>query len=158
MSVLCAISNMLGAPASAVFNLGPELVTNGEFTDDISGWNDVYEHGSASWDSGRMRIKPAVSFQSLQRQVIPVEYGKTYFVTAYVDASESQIYNNVAGRVAITHAKNPSILTLNQGNNQVGILAGMFTAEFDTVNVDLHGAQDDGDVTFFDNVSVREVL
>ena len=158
MTILCAMSTMLDVPASSVFKFGNELVVNGEFTDDISGWDDVYEHGSATWENGRMRIEPAVSFQSLQRQVIPVEPGKTYFVTAHVDAKCSQIYNNIAGRVAITHAKNPSILVMNQGNGQVGVLAGMFTAETDSVNVDLHGAQDDGDVTFFDNVSVREIL
>ncbi|HEB94313.1 MAG TPA: hypothetical protein ENI94_12810 [Gammaproteobacteria bacterium] len=159
MSILCAISNMLGVPVASAFKLGPELVVNGEFTDDISGWDDFYEHGSATWENGRMRIEPSVNSQSLQRQVIPVEPGKTYFVTGHIDARCSEVYNNVAGRLSINDATDAHLLTLDQGNKQSGVVAGMFTARADSVNVDLHGAAvAEGNVTFFDNVSVREIL
>lgn len=119
--------------------LGPELVVNGEFTNDLSGWSaggDWYWNSGAAADGG-------VEDHTLT-QTIPVEAGETYFIEATV--------TNVAGG-------SPSLLingqTLHQWSpSSTGKKTGIITALSDGTALVLSGRMATWTV---DNVSVRKL-
>ena len=68
--------------------LGSDLVTNGEFTSDASGW-DV--SGNLDYDSGQMRFGQIGGAPGVLSQTLTTEIGKEYFVTfRYGDGSATQ--------------------------------------------------------------------
>jgi hypothetical protein len=72
-----AITHARAGNATMTDGYGPELVTNGSFTDSIDGWSGagwVWSSRGASYDSGSS-VTVALS------QDVAVEAGKTYIVT-----------------------------------------------------------------------------
>ncbi|WP_233214590.1 LamG-like jellyroll fold domain-containing protein [Rhodopirellula bahusiensis] len=68
--------------------LGSNLVTNGEFTSDASGWN---VSGNLDHDSGQMRFGQIGGAPGVLSQTLTTEVGKEYFVTfRYGDGSGTQ--------------------------------------------------------------------
>ena len=137
---------------------GPELVTNGTFDTDLSGWTDFYGHGTASWEAGKMRLSclpEGCGSQTLQRQIVSVEEGKTYAVSVDLDATNASCYNNVATRFSVT---GNGSLTLQAGNGESGTFTDTFIATGTSVNLDIITGCDAGSYSFIDNVSLREVL
>ena len=66
---------------------GPELVTNGTFDTDISGWTDN-DTGLATWVDGRMRLERTgagtTGGADLERQTLSWVIGRTYRAVAVI--------------------------------------------------------------------------
>ena len=62
----------------------PELVTNGEFTTDLSGWSDEdFGTGNSYWEDGAARLIGAdTSNRAIRRQNLTVTAGRAFEVTA----------------------------------------------------------------------------
>ncbi len=116
----------------------PELVTNGTFDTDISGWTDP--NGVASWVSGVLSMTSVSGNPQVYRAITGLTVGKRYFFS--VDRTGSNaVYvstTNVSGGALVTGP-------------------GTFVATATTLYVVLYviGA---GNTATFDNVSVKEVV
>jgi hypothetical protein len=75
--------------------IGPELVTNGTFDSDISGWTTVL--GSASWSAGQISVARGGGGLGRVSAPITCEIGKVYRFTGYQD-------KGTTGSVAVTLA------------------------------------------------------
>lgn len=60
---------------------GPELVTNGTFNTDISGWSNTGAGGSISWTSGQMTVTGEVASFAIGSQSVTTVVGQWYLVT-----------------------------------------------------------------------------
>jgi hypothetical protein len=132
--------------------IGPELVTNGTFDTDISGWTTVL--GSASWSAGQISV--ARGGGNLGRVSAPItcEIGKVYRFTGYQD-------KGTTGSVAVTLA-----ISSTSTVGAIAIFSSVTAGTFDIVFVATqtthwvllqNGSGSDGDAALFDNISVREI-
>ena len=76
-----AVTHARAGNATMTDGYGPELVTNGSFTNDISGWTAEAD-SDATYDDGKIRITVANSLNRGVYQQISTESGKTYVVDA----------------------------------------------------------------------------
>ena len=133
-----AITHARAGNATMTDGYGPELVTNGSFTDSIDGWSGagwVWSSRGASYDSGSS-VTVALS------QDVAVEAGKTYIVTfTLIDVS--------GGTPALMDGEQ----TL-QSHSTSGNYEYVYIADSSTFELGFRG----GTATFYvDNVSVREM-
>jgi hypothetical protein len=133
-----AITHARAGNATMTDGYGPELVTNGSFTDSIDGWSGagwVWSSRGASYDSGSS-VTVALS------QDVAVEAGKTYIVTfTFIDVSGGT----------------PSLMDGEQSlqsHSASGNYEYAYIADSSTFELGFRG----GTATFYvDNVSVREM-
>lgn len=133
-----AINHARAGNATMTDGYGPELVTNGSFTDSIDGWSGagwVWSSRGASYDSGSS-VTVALS------QDVAVEAGKTYIVTfTFIDVSGGT----------------PSLMDGEQSlqsHSASGNYEYAYIADSSTFELGFRG----GTATFYvDNVSVREM-
>jgi hypothetical protein len=73
---------------------GSELVANGTFDSDLTGWTDVSTGGSSvSWDSGHAKFNWVSEIAALE-QAIATTVGKTYRITFNVNAVKISLSTN----------------------------------------------------------------
>jgi hypothetical protein len=133
--------------------IGPELVTNGTFDTDISGWTGTNSARTLSWSSGALRMTANVDGAFSQAyQTLAVEVGSVYLVTADIGAG------TVAGRLLLSNTTptSASVGTTPFGNNT----SVQFILVATTTTLHVSGQlinSDTGEYCEFDNISVREI-
>ena len=114
-----------------------ELVTNGEFTSDISSWTTIAGSGSAAYNSagnGRLRLNDFAAHQSISTIV-----GETYNISvrAFDSNSTGQAFKVQVGTAAEgTQNLNSTITVTDFGNGE--ILSTTFTATAATTFITLN--------------------
>lgn len=130
--------------------LGPELVTNGDFSNGTTGWSS--SGGSLSVPSGALVVTSAAGGAFDARQSFSTTSGKTYRVTfSYVDgnASGSEFF-------LIDNGTGTNILTVPVGSP--GAYSSFFTATSATSRIFLFTNNSSaGQFISWDNISVREI-
>jgi hypothetical protein len=133
--------------------IGPELVTNGTFDTDTTGWT-ANSGGVLSSVGGQLNVTTVAPDNfSNANQAITVEVGKVYEVTA---TKVSQTVNSPWG-VATTAASTRDIADFNSA--ATGTVSAVFVAPATTIYIQLTSISDtvsDG-VAVYDNISVREI-
>lgn len=131
--------------------LGTELVTNGNFATDLSGWSGQAGRGSYSWDNGRAKITndDASSYPNLSQSITTV-VGKVYKITATVEI----------GTATLTEVRAYS--NSNIGSQQLstdGTIEFYIIADDTdfTLHLYLFETGNTGHYCYFDNVSVKQV-
>jgi len=127
------------------------LVTNGTFDTDVSGWGNVgtWVNGSVAWNASGYADVTVVGYQGVAQVISGLTVGATYSISLeVVDASTD------TGRVYVGLATNPGTSTvLNQSTLGVGTHTFYFTASSTSHAVGLSNADGNGSVGY-DNVSV----
>jgi hypothetical protein len=132
--------------------IGPELVTNGTFDTDISGWTTVL--GSASWSAGQISVARGGGGLGRVSAPITCEIGKVYRFTGYQDKGTT---GSVAVTLAISSTSTVGAITIFSS-----VTAGTFDLVFVATQTThwvllQNGSGSDGDAALFDNISVREI-
>lgn len=142
-----------GVPVRTLDVAGPELVTNGLFAADVSGWTDASSAGGAiSWNSGKLRTTYTTGTARARQAVSPVEVGARYWFFGQMVAG------TVNGTVAIgstTPGSNDYLSTTTQV--ALAARAGVIelTATSTTVQIGLNtGVAGYGE---WDNVTLRKL-
>lgn len=135
--------------ANKVQQFGPELVTNGTFTTDTTGWTSV---GGAvlAIDSNRLKVTNTLEVTGNARQTITTVIGKTYHFT----------FTGIAGDV------NPTVFlgSISGGSDiyNSGSFTGTRTISFIATTTSVFIRLNVGSITpenfcFFDNISVKQM-
>jgi hypothetical protein len=137
--------------------IGDELVANGTFDTDISGWaNYDAARGTLSHDVDRIRITNDGTGNALMSQSLTVEVGKVYRLSCYATDA-----GNVTARISagnVDGSSNPYGFQLLSGG--AGELTLTFVATATTIYINglaSGAAGTASDYATFDNVSVREI-
>lgn len=126
---------------------GSELITNGDFASDVSGWTN-WGGGSIAFSSGTAAVTTDGSFQGAY-QAITCTVGKLYAVSADVSVANGRIY--------INDAVNNSSTILNTSVIAAGTsVKYYFVANATTMYVLLSSASASTTANY-DNVSVKEI-
>jgi hypothetical protein len=134
---------------------GTELVTNGTFASDVTGWTAT--QSSIVYSSGVLQMTPNSSVNGGAYQVVNTTVGKTYSVTLDVTqdaASLSRIYVGTSTDITTGNAYD----LVNQMNLGVGTFTAVFTATTTTTSIMMVVGGGTGQITKFDNVSVKEAV
>jgi hypothetical protein len=146
---------------SVAESVGPsvELVTNGTFDTDVSGWNANGAATSVSYDNGVMRITNIggnTSFTSATQVISSLVVGRTYLVSAFMSVGVTGpnfganigADENGTGGVGLWTIYNTS-----------GIRSGVFVATGTSMRLSIWGStQSPGGSFTVDNVSLQEVI
>ncbi len=128
--------------------LGPELVTNGGFDSDLSGWTS-YDVGTVTWSAGRARFETVGAQTAGRYTTFTTVVGKAYRIRGeYVlddDAASGQL------RVGTSAA---SSVNFTETFTTDWSIDGYFVATATTTYVTLLMTSAD-DVAFFDDISVK---
>jgi len=132
---------------------GDELVTNGTFDTDVSGWS-VQSNATAVVTNGEVQITGDGGYNDAIQQQVSVEVGKVYRVQAVGRKITSDM------RIQVREASNPygtlSAKTFTSTSNETFI--GAFVATQTVINIQLVQYAGGAGSGAFDNISVREVL
>jgi len=126
--------------------VGSELVTNGTFDTDTSGWTSL--SGTNVYDNGTINIQP--TDYSGVYQEIAVTAGLTYTVSVEVTATTSG-----SGRLYIGNGISNKGYYSNASGLEVGTHSRTFTANGGNLFIGLATKEQTGANVNFDNVSVR---
>jgi hypothetical protein len=128
--------------------LGDELVTNGTFDTDTSGW--VARTATLTSISGELEINGSAAYGAATTTGIPVIFGKLYRLEAEgrIGTSDNWIAT-IAGAVS-----SAQIIGTNSGSNEA--LAVEFIAGGSFVNIELATGSTIG-TSFFNNVSIKQL-
>jgi hypothetical protein len=135
----------------------PELVTNGGFDSDISGWT-ASRSSEISWQSGSLLVKNSISSTSgTCDQSFATEIGKAYRVTAQVGT----IFDATVARVRIATAAGltGTAIFANDAVPSSTTVTYVFVATGTTtfVTVGVFSGVLDSSYCEFDNISVKEI-
>jgi len=124
--------------------VGSELVTNGTFDTDVSGWD-----GSGTWEAGRLKLSAAATFV-ISGQDIPVEIGKKYII-------EWEQFGSQAYGIALygSGSLEPQTGAGYYYPQEEGKFSVTCTALSNTLLLHVVGFRTDVNDAIFDNVSVR---
>ena len=133
--------------------IGEELVTNGTFDTDTTGWSGL-NSANVTFSSGRVEVDiAAVSGSGISSDAnVPVELGKVYLVSADIEIGTytgSSVILNLIG------ASSPAQAVASSGVTTVSYVFYGSATTNTSVRV-LRGSADTGTI-FIDNVSVREI-
>jgi hypothetical protein len=120
--------------------VGTELITNGTFTSNTTGWGGS---GTLSIDSGRLKVLGGYASQNFTTVV-----GKTYVFTYTVTDG------NDGGGIYLGTANSPYVYRTS-GEQSTGTYAWTFTATTTSTYIRLYAWHGGSTFAFFDNVSVR---
>ena len=140
-------------------NLGAETTTNGQFTDNVTGWANVdAARGTVTWVAGKLRLTTAASsaeYRVLTTQAITTVAGRRYLV--------SSVSNNVSG----THQSRVIVGTSSGTSDLGGSVAYVsdgterkiyFTAAGTTTHIGMQISTNSPNLaTDWDYISVREI-
>jgi len=130
--------------------IGPELVTNGTFDTDTSGWTDNSGSGSSiSWSSGKIYLDGTVAYAKADQQITTVA-GKTYVMSAEVSGQSGSEASQIWAGTAV-NSSNLGLTISSTAYN--GVMTLTFTATTTTTWIRLYTGWN----TNFDNISVREI-
>ena len=127
---------------------GTELVTNGTFDSNISGWTDNSGSGSSiSWSSGTIYLDGSVAYAKADQQITTVA-GKTYVMSAEVSGQSGSETSQIWAGTAVNTSDLGSTISSASYN---GVMTLTFTATTTTTWIRLYSGWN----VYFDNVSVR---
>ncbi|RWJ41570.1 hypothetical protein [Mesorhizobium sp.] len=128
---------------------GPDLITNGTFDADLTGWTDSDTGtGESTWSAGAMRLVGVDGSNRARRsQVKTLVSGRTYRITFDYVASSG------AASIAVGTAVGSASMVSIAGT--LGI--GFFVASQASVTITAMTGSGGGDVTF-DNITLKEQL
>lgn len=124
----------------------PELVTNGTFDTDTSGWTEV--RGTLSVDAGRLKLDYAQQYGVGTQFVSGLEIGKTYRISG-------ELPNHVETQAIYLRFDNP-LVSLNQVKLSTGGVVDYYWT-CNNPNPYLCLLTGDQTTALFDNISVKEV-
>jgi hypothetical protein len=135
--------------------LGIELVENGDFETDITGWTRIAGGGSGEYIAGKLRLTDTSPSSSglFYAQAIPTEIGKTYLVKADV-SNLSFTYGGIfkSDNTAITS----NVVYGGTGTGGSASFTFVATATSSYVGANIYAVGGTG-VADYDNISVREL-
>ena len=149
---LLTFSRASGGTALSKISYGNELVPNGTFDTDLSGWEGYND--TPLWDNGRLYITAPTAFDGARTTLdsIPTTTGKRYKLTWDVELGTlSSVKVEVYG--VLSGAGLQGSLTVSA----TGSYTLYFTAGYSSANIYLLSGNAVGSA-WFDNVSVKEVL
>ena len=126
--------------------IGSELVTNGDFNDGLNGWSS---HSSSilELEDGRAKVTTVGGQGFIKRTDLSIQSGKIYFCTAQItNATIPQFFIN-----GTSNSLNP--MPLISGDTY----GGYITTTGANSTFYIRGNNVDGQVSFIDNVSVKQV-
>lgn len=135
----------------------PELMTNGTFTTDISGWTQVGSFGTIAWNAGTMEITAnAGSTPTASVTVSGLTVGRWYELSVeivYRDVTTTQGFfvGTSAGSSVTLNGQNIASQPLSTPARRY------FKATQTTHYISCYGAGGAGNKTRFDNVSLKEI-
>jgi hypothetical protein len=134
------------------YALGPELVTNGTFTTDITGWDRLGSLGTASWSSGEGKFTYSTTSGGL-KQTLSLVVGKAYAVSANVRVEAGSVSLRI-----LTAAESGYVWQGADVSFASGVLSGVFVATETNSRVYFRtGSVGVTNTYYLDNVSVREI-
>jgi len=133
-----------------------ELVTNGKFDTDISGWTIGTTETTAIWESGTMKITDTGADHDGVYQSFSVVAGNKYTLSGFYDSDgTANIYASIFDGLWTSNSDTNTPLLLLGGAVLHEDFTGEFTASSSTITVRLHcGTNASGN---FDNVSVYKL-
>ena len=126
--------------------LGSELVVNGTFDDGLNGWS-THAGSTLELENGMAKVTTVGGQGFIKRTDLSIETGKTYFCKAYIT-------NALAPQWFINSVNNPITLSLISENTYGGYVTTTGNNPFFYIR----GNQTNGEVSYIDNVSVKEYL
>lgn len=142
--------------------LGPELVTNGTFAENINGWAAGSEFSSISWVAGKLRVSTTSTLSQGKSayQPLPVVAGKTYKISGnatIVEGSFTTVHISLRDGVS-SATSNPiatTVLTMDGGSEASFIYTATSTT---TLYIHCRIFNTTAPATVdYDNISVREL-
>ena len=125
--------------------LGPELVTNGTFDVDTSGWTAT-QGAVVTWSAGSMSVQRTASdVRQAAHQILTCMIGKTYKLTLSSVGNVSIRVNDSASPISGTFA----LSTTSASGTYVFVATS--TTQY------IHPSPNNVSTTLFDNISVREL-
>ena len=127
---------------------GSELVTNGTFASDVSGWTAV--NGTITYSSGTAVVNRTGGSGPVAYQTITTVVGETYVLSGTVDSTGTGDRGDIRA-----YSDNASTMLVNASgtDNQTVNVSGTFTAT--TTTTYIYFVLDNTGTATFDNVSVR---
>jgi len=160
---LITFTRASGGTALRPISYGSELVTNGTFDTDTSGWSSFGSGITISWSSGRLRTVASTSNgTSGARQVISgLIAGKAYLISAQLWDITASATNGPTlrwGNGDITSGY--TVIYADSSANENGlVVSGVVVPSGTTITVSLVSGGSGGSLTAeYDNISVKEVL
>jgi hypothetical protein len=152
---LITFSRASGGTALRKISYGSELVTNGTFDSDTSGWTDAAApYTTINWDAGTIEITASGGTARANQGPITTVVGQTYIisVTCTQKTSDASSFVHIGTSAGGTQYKNN--LTKNEA---AGVVTNYtFTATSTDLYIQIGSAVDTATVNF-DNISVREI-
>ena len=146
---LITFSRSSGGTALRKIAYGSELVTNGTFDTDLTGWSDLSSGSSSiAWDSSSAINLIAVDGVARARATTVTEIGKVYQISVET-TSGTGLLNVGTSAGAGTY--------INENSISVGIETFIFTAASTVTHIQLANVVIPSTATM-DNISVKEVL
>ena len=142
---------------------GTELVTNGTFDTDISGWTNAMPSASTvTWDSSQRLKVEAIGVGYTATYQFSATVGKVYKIVATLEADAANSVSNSA-RIRgynIANVAGGDLQVTSNGTAQT--IVKYWTATSSTVSLRASAASSGtwgaaGDIAYFDNISVKEV-
>jgi hypothetical protein len=128
--------------------LGSELVTNGTFNSDVSGWT-AGSTATISWDAGRMKITNIGAAFGYSYQSFPTVIGKTYKISANISVGTA---GTVYLRAGISEL---SFSYFGRSTTTDGVLSGVFVATATTSYVHILNNNVTNAYSLSDNISIK---
>jgi hypothetical protein len=138
-------------------NLGPELVTNGDFSNGATGWTLQYS-STIAVVTGEMQLTVGTSqIQGRFRQQLSTVIGKTYRISGTYRSGQNG--KNVSLKVSNNSNLDSAYLNSTVNNTTSNLnYSGYFTATATTTYIGGHiDTATQGNTAYFDNISVQEL-
>ena len=141
-----------GSDITAIFDqsdgsLGSNLVYNGDFSSDVSGWTkDGDASSTIGYDSGRLKVTAATNYDGASQSVGGLVAGQTYKFSADYEFGTATQLQIRAGSEPSTDLSSPSS----------GTAVNYFVADSTSMTIYVRTGGSTGTI-FFDNISVKKV-
>ena len=127
--------------------LGSELITNGDFASDISGWTKSGDAASTiEWNGGRLKVTAATNYDGASQSVSGLVAGQKYKFSAEYELGTATQLQIRAGSEPSTDLSSPSS----------GTAVNYFTASGTSMTIYVRTGGSTGTI-FFDNVSIKKI-
>lgn len=147
-----------GRAIALLVDRGPELVTNGNFDADTTGWAEGRGNGTLSVVSGRLRATSSAGLDTAPSQAKTLVVGARYAVSALLDEGTLG-GNGVTLRFATNAALSANVTNIQTVTSGTATVVGYFTATHASMFIGAVGdATGAGQYFEMDNVSCRRVL
>lgn len=137
--------------------IGPELVTNGTFDTDTTGWAEGRGNGTLSNESGRLRATSTAGLDTAPSHAVTLAVGARYRVSAFLDEGTLG-GNGVTLRFATNAALSANVTNIQTVTSGTATVTGHFIATHASMFIGAVGDATGADEYFeMDNVSCRLV-